>query len=344
MRGTKVPDASMRVKTEELLQDCIKEEPWKKPGKEPESGSGSALGFDSSSSDCSSDDADAETFTAPKPPADLGLSTDRVVLSRDPSKNSKNSVAEVDKMVEGLTSFRAALVTNQRLTLQMLDREMEKVKQLPSLVQAEAEAKSERRLKSKEVRVRLPGKLGPDAEDDFGGKGQLSKEAKSSLTPTPFAHLQTLDQKRKRRMSWIPKTGALPGTGTGSASTHDFEAQMAQLPNVPQTENPPSLPVKRSSNSRRSSKTEEEGSVESLVVAHLTKAEKAQAKREAEAFQEAGMFLGCMIKQRCMSKKCFQYLATRTHIMAEVGSVQCGSRKESSPEAGCRRVRDGEAE
>ena len=287
MKGPNVPSTSVRVRPENLLQDCAKEEAWRKPSKEPESGSESALG--GSSSDSSSyQAANPETERSVDPT--LSLPADRSLLGRNPSNLSKNSVAmaDVHKVVEGLTSFRAALQTNQRLTMQMLDREMEKVKQLPVMVQAEAA--SEKR--SKEVRVRLPGALGPLPNEDFATTaGPLAKEGGKPLVPAaaPFAHLQTLDQKRKRRMSWIPKTGALPGTGTGST---DFETQLSQAPNVPQHVEPPApaLPVKRSSNSRRSSRTEEdEDSNEARVVAHLTKAEKAQAKREAEAFQEAGM-------------------------------------------------------
>lgn len=254
-------------------------EAWQKP---ENSDSGSALGAQSSES--SSDDmvhpTSPSTHVAPLP----SLSQDHLV-SRSPSKNSKNS-SDVIKVVEGLTSFRAALLTNQRLTLQMLDMEMEKVKQLPGMLPPDA--KLEKRGKSKEVRVRLPGALGPDADGDFGNPRFLSKETKQSLSPAPFAHLQTLDQKRKRRMSWIPKTGSLPGAGTHSTDLVEM-SEMPNLPNVPQSESPPELPVKLSTNSRRTSKDADAESVESLVVAHLTKAEKAQAKREAEAFQEAGM-------------------------------------------------------
>ena len=282
MKGTKVADASMRVRTEEL-QECVKEEAWQRPKESMDSDSSSGgLGGDSSS-ESSSDEAVHPSSPSHHTPALPNVSQDRLVVSRSPSKNS---AAEVNKIVEGLTSFRAALLTNQRLTLQMLDREMEKVKQLPNMV---AEGKVERREKSKEVRVRLPGALGPETNDNFGEGRNLSKEVKQALTPAPFAHLQTLDQKRKRRMSWIPKTGSLPGT-----SSTDFETQLAQLPNVPQSEHPPELPFKMSTNSRRSSRDTEPESPESLVVAHLTKAEKAQAKREAEAFQEAGMRPGCM--------------------------------------------------
>ena len=257
-------------------------EAWQKP-ENSGSDSGSALGAQSSES--SSDDMvhpSSPSHVAPLP----SLSQDPLV-SRSPSKNSKNS-SDVSKVVEGLTSFRAALLTNQRLTLQMLDREMEKVKQLPGMLPPDA--KLEKRGRSKEVRVRLPGALGPDADGDFGNPRFLSTETKQSLSPAPFAHLQTLDQKRKRRMSWIPKTGSLPGAGTHSTDL----VEMSDLPNVPQSESPPELPVKLSSNSRRTSKDADAESVESLVVAHLTKAEKAQAKREAEAFQEAGMCPGCM--------------------------------------------------
>ena len=86
------------------------------------------------------------------------------------------------------------------------------------------------------------------------------------LCQAPFAHFQSLEKQRKRRMSWIPKTGG------GSFEGH-LSQELAGFPNVPQVD-----------------KIEEE--LPGPVVAHLTREEKSKAKKEAEDYQEAGMSFG----------------------------------------------------
>ena len=85
------------------------------------------------------------------------------------------------------------------------------------------------------------------------------------LHQAPFTHFQSLDKQRKRRMSWIPKTG-------GGSDGH-LSQELAGFPNVPQVD-----------------KIEEE--LPGPVVAHLTREEKSKAKKEAEDYQEAGMSFG----------------------------------------------------
>ena len=80
----------------------------------------------------------------------------------------------------------------------------------------------------------------------------------------PF-HFQTLEKTRKRRLSWIPKSaGSFEGIGSGNLPGLDREMEVDTI-----DEEPHSGPV----------------------VAHLTREEKSLAKKEADDYREAGMFL-----------------------------------------------------
>ena len=92
------------------------------------------------------------------------------------------------------------------------------------------------------------------------------------LGQPPFAHFQTLEKQRKRRMSWIPKTG---GSFDGPTGSQD-------LPGLVPTE-------------------KIEADQLGPVVAHLTREEKSKAKKEAEDYQEAGMSLGSRPFLDCIS-------------------------------------------
>lgn len=97
-----------------------------------------------------------------------------------------------------------------------------------------------------------------------GGDFRQSDE----LSNPPFAHFQTLEKQRKRRMSWIPKSA-------GSIDSHLGSREL------PGDGGDPGLSVDQ---------IQEE--LPSPVVAHLTRAEKSKARKEAEDFQETGMTLG----------------------------------------------------
>ena len=101
----------------------------------------------------------------------------------------------------------------------------------------------------------------------------------------PFAHFQSLEKSRKRRLSWIPKTGgSFEGVGSGNLPGfgHDLHVDTIE-------EELPSAPI----------------------VAHLTREEKSKAKKEAEDYQEAGMCLGM---QPPSSPFAFLYIYIYIHL------------------------------
>lgn len=102
------------------------------------------------------------------------------------------------------------------------------------------------------------------------------------LSNPPFAHFQTLEKQRKRRMSWIPKSA-------GSIDSHLGSRELpGDLPgDLPQG----SLSVDQI----------QELPTTSPVVAHLTREEKSKARKEAEDFQETGMTLGKTAVFPCVS-------------------------------------------
>lgn len=190
-------------------------------------------------------------------PSNPSTAPDRLSLSRT------NSQSHLDhqRLIDSPATFRETLVANHVQTLSILDVELDKVKN--GLAAAAVTAMSlasksaSKSSSSKEVKVKLPGALAASAEDPPGVEPKPDE-----LHQAPFTHFQSLDKQRKRRMSWIPKTG-------GGSDGH-LSQELAGFPNVPQVD-----------------KIEEE--LPGPVVAHLTREEKSKAKKEAEDYQEAGM-------------------------------------------------------
>lgn len=87
---------------------------------------------------------------------------------------------EVQRALNSLTSFRSALVANQKKMLQLLDDELDRIK----------------------------GVSGAGVVAPAGRKSQTSAngEVKRLSFPSPFALLPAVQKQRKRRMSWIQKT------------------------------------------------------------------------------------------------------------------------------------------
>ncbi|CAE7601222.1 Cacna1h [Symbiodinium sp. CCMP2592] len=87
---------------------------------------------------------------------------------------------EVQRALNSLTSFRSALVANQKKMLQLLDDELDRIK----------------------------GVSGVGVAAPAGRKSQTSAngEVKRFSFPSPFALLPAVQKQRKRRMSWIQKT------------------------------------------------------------------------------------------------------------------------------------------
>lgn len=254
---------------EEMLEECADEANWKKAKqpKQPEpkehtDASDSGLGGTTSSSD---DESYPVSPGVPilLNPNDPATAPDRLLLSRT------NSQCNLDhqRLIDSLATFRETLVTNHVQTLTILDVELEKVKN--GLAAALAVSTSSVPLPSKpsktscgkEVRVKLPGALNRSTEDVPGRLGPGAESKGDDLGQPPFAHFQTLEKQRKRRMSWIPKTG---GSFDGPTLSQDLPGL------VPTTE-------------------KIEADQPGPVVAHLTREEKSKAKKEAEDYQEAGM-------------------------------------------------------
>ncbi|CAK8989614.1 Voltage-dependent T-type calcium channel subunit alpha-1G (Voltage-gated calcium channel subunit alpha Cav3.1) [Durusdinium trenchii] len=246
-----------QTKTEELLQECADDTVWRKPphhtqSADSDSDSDSALGGTTSSSE----EGDSACAVSPDVPILINpndpLSTpDHLLLSR------ANSQTQYDqqRLLDSLASFRDTLVANHAASLSMLDQELEKVKHSMAMVAATASTSllvpgksTSKSSAGREVRVKLPGALG--TSDDFSGTEFVSVDKKGD--EAPFAHFQSLEKSRKRRLSWIPKTGGSFG--------HDLHVDTIE-------EELPSAPI----------------------VAHLTREEKSKAKKEAEDYQEAGM-------------------------------------------------------
>ena len=163
---------------EEILEECADDANWKKakqPSAKPEprpehtDASDSGLGGTTSSSD---DESYPVSPGVPilLNPNDPATAPDRLLLSRT------NSQCNLDhqRLIDSLATFRETLVTNHVQTLNILDVELEKVKNglaaalAVSTSSVPLPSKASKTSCGKEVRVKLPGALNRSTEDAPG--------------------------------------------------------------------------------------------------------------------------------------------------------------------------------
>ncbi|CAJ1387620.1 unnamed protein product [Effrenium voratum] len=236
----------LSAQTEDLLQECMNEG-WEQQKWAMNSSDSSSGLSDSSSEDNIPVSPHSPNVISPQNP---NSSPETLSLTR------VNSV-ELQRALDSFTAFRASLVGNHQQTLQMLDKELEKMKMNIAKPPSKQSAGS---AKPAVQPVKLPGVLGLNQ----GERPVERKTLPNMNLQQPMMHFQSIDKQRKRRMSWITKTATV-----GDFGLHDSKVHPApSLPKEPEVEQLNDLPA---------------------AVAHITKDQRAQAKRDAEKSTEAGM-------------------------------------------------------
>jgi len=257
-------------------------------------------GFSSENSD-----GDRDVHAPPPKPCEQPLAVPdilRHVCSRSSSRNSglqsrgsskkSTAVQETARILEGFTAFKAKLAASHRQTMQLLDSELEKVRRLPTFyavsdgsvtekLQKPSRELREHRSTSKDFRLRLPGVLGH--ADDV----PAVKEMTGTAPPTYMSiSLPTAAiNQRKRRMSWIHKSGS---------AINVEELQSAEQ--LDESELPD--------------------------IAHLTRDEKQKAKKDATDVLHNGMLAQLnaeVAKENVRNKAAAEFGKTPTDVFKEEG-------------------------
>eukprot|EP00439_Symbiodinium_sp_Y106_P033611 s2319_g4.t1 len=257
-------------------------------------------GFSSENSD-----GDRDVHAPPPKPCEQPLAVPdilRHVRSRSSSRNSglqsrgsskkSTAVQETARILEGFTAFKAKLAASHRQTMQLLDSELGKVRRLPTFyavsdgsvtekLQKPSRELREHRSTSKDFRLRLPGVLGH--ADDV----PAVKEMTGTAPPTYMSiSLPTAAiNQRKRRMSWIHKSGS---------AINVEELQSAEQ--LDESELPD--------------------------IAHLTRDEKQKAKKDATDVLHNGMLAQLnaeVAKENVRNKAAAEFGKTPTDVFKEEG-------------------------